>query len=199
MSRRIMSIAAAAVLAACVLSAAVNQSFAAQAAQAPAFTLEDQDGKKVSLADFAGKIVVLECMNWECPFSKRHMQAGTIKRLAEKYKGKDVVFLGMNSTSHHNVAANKKAIEDFGLPYSILDDRSGQVGKAYGAKTTPDIRIIAVSGSIAYKGAMDNDTMGRKAEGRINYVEQALDELLAGKEVSTPETKPYGCTVKYAK
>ncbi|NQT85278.1 redoxin domain-containing protein [bacterium] len=161
------------------------------------FTLADQDGKNVSLKDFSGKIVVLQWVNWGCPFDRRHHTAGTLEKLAAKYKDKGVVFLGINSTKSANVSVNKKQATAYGLSYPVLDDHAGTVGKAYGAKTTPDLRVIAKDGAIAYAGAMDDDPRD-KSPSPTNYVDKAVGELLAGKAVSVPKTKPYGCGVKYA-
>ena len=173
--------------------------YAPQPAGAPAFTLADQDGKQVSLADFAGKVVVLEWINWECPFVKRHHQAGTMKKLAAAYAPKGVVWLGVNSTKHHDAKVNRKGIVTYKLPYPVLDDHAGKTGRLYAAKTTPHMFIIAKTGAIAYQGAIDDDPRGRKKGKAANYVAGALDNLLAGRAVSTPKTKPYGCSVKYAK
>lgn len=165
---------------------------------APAFTLEDHNGNKVSLADLKGKIVVLEWWNEGCPVCVRHAQAGSIKNLVTRYGDKGVVVLGINSTASCTNASNKKAYEQFKLNYVLLNDASGQVGRAYDAKTTPHMYIIDKEGVLVYNGAIDDDPGGNKAE-KVNYVAKALDELLAGKAVSTPETRPYGCSVKYAK
>jgi len=165
--------------------------------KAPAFTLEDVDGKKVSLSDFADKIVVLEWMNPGCPIWARHHKAGTFRTLAEKYKDKGVVWLAINSTNSADKEKNKKFAETEKVPYPILDDHAGTVGKAYGAKTSPHMFVIDKHGRLAYEGAIDDDPAGKK-ENPLNYVDQALTELLAGKAVSVPKTEPYGCSVKYA-
>jgi len=168
--------------------------------KAPDFTLKSFDGKSVSLSDYRGKIVVLEWFNFECPFVQYHYdKATTMVDLANKYKDKNVVWLSMNSTSHVTPEANIEFAKKHKLPYPILDDRPGQVGHAYGAETTPHIFIIDRRGNIGYEGAIDNSPSGKTPAGEklINYVDQALAELLAGKPVSTPKTKPYGCTVKY--
>jgi len=165
---------------------------------APAFTLTDQSGETVSLADYKGKVVVLEWINWDCPFVKRHHRGGAMEALAAKYAEKGVVWLGVNSTHYANVAANKKSATAYKTPYPVLDDHTGEVGRAYGAKTTPHLFVIVPNGAIAYQGAIDSDPRGRSGEA-TNYVAAALDELLAGKAVSTPTTKSYGCSVKYAR
>ena len=164
------------------------------------FTLSTFDGKKVSLSDYRGKTVVLEWLNFECPFVKYHYEKPkTMIKLAEKYKDKNVVWLAINSTSHTTPEANKDFAQKQKLPYPILDDRSGRVGRAYGAKTTPHMYVINRRGRIVYDGAIDNAPLGEVPAGQklTNYVDKALEELTTGKRVSTNNTKSYGCTVKY--
>lgn len=168
--------------------------------RAPAFELNSFDGKTVNLSDYRGKIVVLEWINFECPYSRYHYETkATMVELAKKYKGKNVVWLAINSTNHTTPGPNKDFARQHKLPYPILDDRSGKVGHAYGAETTPHIYIINPKGRIVYEGAIDDSPLGRKKEGVVNYVDKALAELTAGKAISTAKTKPYGCTVKYAR
>ena len=169
------------------------------ARKAPDFTLKSFDGKTIKLSDYKGKIVVLEWFNYECPFVLRHYgNQPTMIGLANKYKEKNVVWLAINSTSHATPEDNLEFAEKRSLPYPILDDRSGTVGRAYGAKTTPHMYVINTKGGIAYQGAIDNDERGRKGPNAINYVDKALAELIGAKEVSTTDTMSYGSTVKYA-
>jgi peroxiredoxin len=168
--------------------------------QAPQFTLKNYDGKEVSLSDYAGKIVVLEWFNYECPFVVYHYEKPkTMAGLADKYKDKDVVWLAVNSTKHLKTEKNKAFAEEHKPGYPILDDRTGKVGRAYSAKTTPHMFIIDAKGKIVYNGGIDNSPMGSKKEKTVNYVDKALAELTADKAISTPKTKPYGCSVKYAR
>jgi peroxiredoxin len=169
---------------------------------APPFTLKSFDDKTIRLTEYRGKTVVLEWLNFECPFVKYHYgKPKTMIKLANKYKDKNVVWLAVNSTSHTTPEANKEFAQQQKLPYSILDDRSGRVGRAYGAKTTPHMYIINPRGRIVYEGAIDNAPLGKTPEGKdlVNHVDKALGEMITGKMVSTKETKPYGCTVKYPK
>jgi peroxiredoxin len=166
---------------------------------APAFTLADTVGNEVRLSDFEGKIVVLEWLNPDCPFVQRHYKAGTMKNLATKYDGEGVVWLTINSTNYMDGAANAKFKAENDLPYTILVDQSGEVGHLYDAKTTPHMYIIDGTGTLIYIGAIDDDPRGNKGEPAVNYVAVALDEVLAGSAVTTAETKPYGCSVKYKK
>ncbi|UCC98075.1 MAG: redoxin domain-containing protein [Phycisphaerales bacterium] len=169
---------------------------------APAFTLKSFDGKTVSLSEFRGKTVVLEWFNFECPFVQHHYkEAGTMTDLAAKYKDKNVVWLAVNSTSHTTPQANREVAAQHKLAYPILDDRSGTVGRAYGAKTTPHMFVIGPEGKIVYDGAIDNSPLGRTAPGQepANYVDKTLAALTTGRDVGTATTKPYGCSVKYPK
>jgi len=168
---------------------------------APDFTLTSFDGKETALAKLKGKIVVLEWMNFECPFSKYHYETKTtMVDLAKKYAPKGVTWLVVNSTSHTKPEANTAFAAKYRLPYPVLNDIPGKVGKAYGAKTTPHIFVIDKTGAIAYEGAIDNAPLGKVAKGEeyVNYVSAALDALLADERVTTAQTKPYGCSVKYA-
>jgi peroxiredoxin len=167
--------------------------------KAPNFTLEDTAGNDVSLSDYSGKVVVLEWLNPDCPFVQRHYKAGTMKKLATAYGEKGVVWLTVNSTNYMDEAANAKFKASNGLPYTILVDQSGEVGHLYDAKTTPHMYIIDGDGELVYIGAIDDDPRGTKGGSTTNYVEAALDEVLAGRAVTTAETKPYGCSVKYKK
>lgn len=169
--------------------------------KAPGFTLTDLDGDSHSLSDFAGKTVVLEWVNPNCPFSDRHAREGTMQSLADEYG--EVVWLGINSTNadHRDYLSPAKHgawAEKNGIQYPILYDETSKVGKAYDAKTTPHMYIIDGSGTILYNGAIDDDPPGRKArDQRDNYVDAGLTDLQAGEQVATATTKPYGCTVKY--
>jgi len=166
-------------------------------AAAPDFQLMNQDGKPVKLSDSDGKIRVLEWLNPDCPFVKRHYKAKTMKRLAEVYGAKGVVWLTINSTHYMGQEDNAKFRKEHELPYPILTDADGTVGHLYDARTTPHMYIVDADGMLVYNGAIDDDPRGNKDGDPVNYVAKALDELIAGSEVSTPETKPYGCSVKY--
>jgi peroxiredoxin len=202
MKERIMkyfsaALAVVAMLAVAFYVHAEGTSKAAIGSSAPQFSLQDQNGKMVSLSDFAGKTVVLEWVNPECPFVQRHYRAKTMITLANDYSSKGVAWVAINSTFNADNAANNAWIEQNKLSYPILNDSSGQVGKAYGAKSTPDMFVIDKEGKLAYEGAIDNDADGDKGNNKINYVQKALNEILAGKPVSTPQTTSYGCSVKY--
>jgi peroxiredoxin len=170
-------------------------------ATAPDFTLTDTQGKAYKLNQFADKVVVLEWFNPDCPFVKKHHQMTHNMIDTQAFAAKQgVVWLAINSAGPgkqgYGLERNKKAIEEYKMGYPVLLDETGAVGKLYGAKTTPDMFVIA-NGKIVYAGAID-DRPDTEALGKINYVRAALMQLSAGKTVDPAETKPYGCSVKYA-
>lgn len=181
---------------------AASEPMAKIGSAAPEFTLKDTDGKEVSLAQFKGKVVVLEWFNSGCPFVKRHHEKyKTMADTAKKYADKNVVWIAINSGAPgkegHGLDADAK--KNWSIAWPILNDETGKVGRLYGAKTSPHMYVIDQEGILRYMGAIDNDPKDEKPAGdKLNYVSQALDELLAGKPVSQAETKPYGCRVKYA-
>jgi peroxiredoxin len=172
---------------------------------APDFTLKDYEGKEHKLSDLRGKTVVLEWFNPDCPFVKASHTKGSLKDLARKVTQKGVVWLAVNSGAPgkqghdpERVAAGKKA---FGLDHPILIDESGAVGHLYGATNTPHMFVIDPKGVLVYRGAIDNspDGEGDSPTGGklVNYVEEAVSAVAAGKPVSTKATRAYGCSVKY--
>lgn len=170
---------------------------------APAFELTDTDGKTVKLADYKDKIVVLEWFNPECPvIVKHHKTQTTFNDLYKEFEAKGVVFLAINSGASgmqgHGKELNAKMKKEFALPYPVLLDESGKVGKAYGAKTTPHVFIIGKDGKLAYQGAVDNQKKPGDKDYK-SYAKQALDQVIKGETVTESETKPYGCGVKYGK
>jgi peroxiredoxin len=171
---------------------------------APAFSVTDLNGKAVNLADYKGKTVVLEWHNFGCPFVQKHYKSGNMQALQKKY-GADVVWLAVNSTtqSHQDYMApallTKELAKFDSKPAAYLMDEPGKMGIAYGAKTTPHMYVIDPSGKVVYNGAIDDkrSTNPEDVKTSKNYVVAALDELKAGKAVSTATTTPYGCTIKY--
>lgn len=171
---------------------------------APAFKLVDTDGNTVMLSDLTkdGNIVVLEWFSPGCPFIvKHHEKLSTFKDLTKKYEGKKVKFVAINSNGKgmegNGADLNKKKKSEWNIGYPVLLDESGDVGHAYGAQRTPHMFVIK-DGKVAYMGAIDDNSSPDEA-GKVNYVEKAVDALLAGTSVETTETKPYGCPVKYSK
>src|SRR6266567_7027455 len=172
---------------------------------APDFSLTDPKGETHSPSQYKGKWVVLEWFNPECPFVKKHYGSGNMQKLQKEYTSKGVVWLTIDSNapgSEGNLTpeqAQKIASSWKTQQTALLLDPDGKVGRAYGAKNTPNMVIISPDGKIVYHGAIDSKATPNPADipSSTNYVKAALDQSLAGKSVSTPQTKPYGCSVKY--
>lgn len=172
---------------------------------APAFTASDLAGKPVSLADYKGKWVVLEWTNPGCPFVQKHYQSGNMQGLQKKYTGEGVVWLAINTTAPSSSDYLKPvALADWfkqqgAAPTAAVMDPDGKVGRAYNARTTPQMFVIDLAGKIVYAGAIDDKRSANVADVKTatNYVAQALTEARAGKPVSVASTQPYGCSVKY--
>lgn len=180
---------------------------------APDFTLTDIEGKAHQLSSFRGKNVVLEWFNPDCPFVKHAHGQGPLKDLAQKVKGDDLVWLSVNSGAPgkqgHGKERNQKALADYSMNNPILLDEDGKVGRAYGAEKTPHLFLIDAKGVLVYRGGVDNAPMGTvdpsrptpagaAAGGYVPYLQQAVEDLRAGKTVRLADTPPYGCSVKYA-
>jgi peroxiredoxin len=165
---------------------------------APAFELKDLDGKAVKLSDYKGKIVVLEWFDPTCPACGwAYGEEGPLRTLPEALKKKGVVWLAMNSAGADFGGSDVKKNQEFqkkhGMTSAVLLDTKGEVGRKYGAKTTPHMYVIDAKGVLAYTGALDNAPFGKiDGDKRIAYVEDAVASLSDGKPVATPETKSYG-------
>jgi peroxiredoxin len=172
---------------------------------APDFTLVDSKGKTHKLSDYKGKYVVLEWINFGCPFVQKHYK-GNMQKLQKTYAAKDVVWLSICSSAEgkqgymaSNDEINKK-LESVGHSASAyLIDTKGDAGRAYDAKTTPHMYIINQEGVLIYNGAIDSKATANLDDIATadNYVIQTMEKLLAGSSVEAFQTSPYGCSVKY--
>jgi len=168
---------------------------------APDFSATDINGKAVRLSDFKGKAVVLEWVNPECPFVKRHYESGNMPALQKEATSDGVVWLSVNSGAKGEQGAYsgdkvKKWIQEKqAAPTSYVHDEDGKIGKAFGAKTTPHMFVVNPDGTLVYSGAIDDNR--RTHEGANNYVRAALSAVKSGKPVAKATSDPYGCAVKY--
>lgn len=198
-------VVAALVLAAALVPLATARAAAVVGQPAPGFTLVDSHGTKHSLSAHRGKLVVLEWINFDCPFVGKHYGSGNMQKLQKAYTGKGVVWLSINSSAEgeqgylppEQISALVKGKS--AAPTAYLIDTDGTVGRAYGAKTTPHMYIVGPKGALIYAGGIDDKPSTDRADIATarNFVQAALEEALAGKPVSTPTSTPYGCSVKY--
>ena len=174
---------------------------------APAFTGRDSQGKTESLAQYHGKYVVLEWTNRDCPFTKKHYDSGNMQALQRQWTGKGVVWLTVLSSSPASgddgyltaAEENMQIMKVHAHPTAAVLDAKGDIGRLYGARTTPHMFVIDPAGTLIYAGAIDNKPTTDTADVKDakNYVAAALTEAMAGQPVQVASTRPYGCAVKY--
>ena len=172
---------------------------------APNFSLKDLSGKEHDLSDLKGKYVVLEWVNFGCPFVKKHYGSENMQKLQKEFVDKGVVWLSICSSApgkqgNETPDAAKKGLAKFGSDASAyLVDQDGEVGKLYKARTTPQMFVVNPEGVLIYAGAIDDKPTPKPETVAVakNFVKAALNEATSGKPVSVPSTKPYGCSVKY--
>ncbi len=163
---------------------------------APTFELKDLDGKTVKLADYKGKIVVLEWFQPSCPYCDAgYKEGGNCRTTSEKLTKDGVVWLLVNSNNADHpdskIETNKEFFKEHKTTHTVLMDTDGKVGRAYGAKSTPHCMVIDVKGNLAYRGAIDN-AMEKDAKEPVNFVESVVKDLKADKPVTQKETRSYG-------
>ena len=176
---------------------------------APAFTSVDTRGASHSLETYRGRWVVLEWVNHECPYTKKHYAAldggpGNTQAMQRDYANR-VVWLsvissapgkqGFTTVAKADELTRKKGAE----PTAVIRDTAGTLGRLYGARNTPQYAIIDAQGVLRYAGAIDNKPSSRVKDiaTSTNYVRAALDAGLAGNPIVVAQTQPYGCDVKY--
>jgi alkyl hydroperoxide reductase subunit AhpC len=173
---------------------------------APDFTGTASNGKTVHLSDLRGKYVVLEWHNNGCPFVRKQYNSGNMQNLQKRWTAQGVVWFTVLSSAPGKqgyvtaTEENDYLAKEQAAPTAALLDPSGDIGHRYDAKTSPHMFVINPQGVLIYDGAIDdkptpdlNDVPGAK-----NYVSLALEEAMAGKQVETAATRPYGCSVKYS-
>ena len=173
---------------------------------APDFTLKDSGGTSRSLSDYRGKYVVLEWVNFGCPFVQKHYNSGNMPSLQRTYTAKNVVWLSICSSAPgqqgyfegEELAARIASMN--AAPSAYLVDAEGRVGRLFAAKSTPTMYVIDPRGKIVYGGGIDDiaSTNPEDIAKARNYVREALDLSLAGKSVEVSSSRAYGCSVKYA-
>ena len=172
---------------------------------APDVTAVDSNGKHHRLSDFKGKTVVLEWTNHDCPYVRKHYDSGNMQALQKTATGKGIVWLSIISSApgkqgHVSGAeANRLTSSRNAAPTAVLLDESGEIGRLYGAKTTPHMYIIDAGGKLVYMGCIDSipSTDTNDIARATNYVDVALKALSSGQPIEDAVTRAYGCSVKY--
>ena len=186
---------------------ATSTAWAASVGQpAPAFSAADASGKTVSLADFKGKTVVLEWVNPECPYVRKHYDSANMQATQKAATAQGVVWLSVNST-HPSHGDHKKPDEMLAwtqkqgaVATATLMDGDGKIGRAYGARTTPHLYVVDAQGRLVYAGGIDDKPSSNPADVKTakNHVNAALADVRSGRPVAQAVTRAYGCSVKYS-
>lgn len=172
---------------------------------APDFRAMDSNGQTHRLSRYLGHHVVLEWTNFDCPYADKHYQTGSMQALQHLARQNGVAWFTVLSSAPglHGHAdgplANEHVRQRKAVPWAVLLDPQGRLGRAYGALTTPHVFMLDPEGNLIYRGAVD-DTPSAHAEDveqASNFVRAALEQALAGQPITKPITRPYGSTVKY--
>jgi peroxiredoxin len=165
----------------------------------PFFGLPATDGKTYKLTDFKEPYLVIFFTCNHCPYVIGSDEI--TRKTAEKYAGKGVRFVGINSNSPNTYPADSfdnmvKRMKQYLFPWLYLHDRSQDVARAYGALRTPHFFIFNEKRELVYTGrSTDNPKDSRSIT--VYDLDRALEELTSGKKVSVPVTNPIGCTIKW--
>jgi len=173
---------------------------------APDFSLPDTYGKEHALAQYRGKWVVLEWLNYDCPYVGKHYRSGNIPNQQKKWTEQGVVWMAVVSSApgkqgyFEAADMNARSAKEGSHATAVLLDPEGNVGHLYDARTTPHMFVIDPEGVLRYMGGIDDVPTARveDLQRATQLADQALTELFAGKSVSVPTSRPYGCSVKYA-
>jgi len=170
--------------------------------KAPAFTLTDtRSNKLVSLQDYQSSVatVIMFLCN-HCPYVK-HIQTKLVE-VAKAYQQKGVTFIAISSNDVQKYPADSPEkmrieAENFGYSFPYLYDEKQEVAKAYHAACTPDFYIFDKDLLCVYRGCFDGSTPGNNQPVTGNDLKNALDNILAGKAVSTDQRASLGCNIKW--
>ena len=169
---------------------------------APGFSAKASDGRTHALAEYAGKIVVLEWTSPVCPYTALKYRQGLMQAIQRRAAKADIVWLSINTSppgrpGHLTVEAARARLAIIGARVtSLILDEDTLIGQAYGVRTTPTVFVIGKDGRIAYQGAVDPDPQKTRDDGS-DFVTAAIRDLGAGRPVRRPQTRAYGCAVEY--
>ena len=180
---------------------------AATGPRAPDFTLVDSGGRTRRLSDYRGKWVILEWVNYDCPYVQKHYHGShrSMQTLQARSAQHGIVWLSICSSARgkqgyfSSAQANARMRRMGASPVAYLHDPTGAVGRSYGAKTTPGFRIISPQGTIEYDGGIDSIRSSRASDvaRAKNYVAMAIADIVGRRPIAVKRSRSYGCSVKY--
>lgn len=167
---------------------------------APDFTGTDSNGRTWSLPQLKGKVVVIEVTNHECPYVRKHYDSGNMQAQQREAAAKGVVWLSLVASGPgmegyvEGLEANEVTRRRDAHPAAVLLDPQGTIARAYGATVTPHMFVIDARGMLVYKGGIDSIRSSNPDDvpKARQYVTAALEDVLAGRKVAEPSTRPYG-------
>ncbi|MDP6629940.1 MAG: thioredoxin family protein [Kiritimatiellia bacterium] len=166
----------------------------------PDFSLPATDGKTYGLADFAdAEVLVVFFTCNHCPYVIGSDEI--TRKTVNRFKDQGVAFVGINSNSVNTYAEDSfdhmvERMKEHQFPWDYLYDESQDVARAYGALKTPHFYVFDKNRALVYTGrGIDNPRNGEAAT--VNDLDNALEDILAGRPVQTPITNPIGCNVKW--
>jgi peroxiredoxin len=173
--------------------------------EAPNFTGTDSDGRSIGLSQYRGKTVILEWTNHDCPYVVKHYRSGNMQALQKEAAAKGFVWLSVISSAPHQqghvsgAEANNLTRTRNAAPAAVILDERGDIGRSYGAKTTPHMYIVNPAGQLVYMGGIDSIPTTDEADiaRATNYVRLAMQSIADGNPIAQNVTRPYGCSVKY--
>jgi peroxiredoxin len=156
------------------------------------FSLQDLDGRPVTLSALRGPITVVTFISTQCPVSNSYIQR--MNAIYKDYSTKDVKFIFVNANQNESANEVRQHAKGVGFIFPVYKDANNVVANRFDAQVTPESYVIDGAGIIRYHGSMDDSQ--NEARVRTRGLRMALDAVLAGKPVEVTETKAFGCTIK---
>ena len=162
--------------------------------ESPSFTLKNYDGKEVGLNKVLKehKFTVLMFISTQCPVSNGYNER--MVKLNETFGGKGIAFIGINANKEEDVKAIAAHSKEHGFIFPVLKDEQNKIADAYGAQVTPETFVLNPQGKLLYHGRIDDSR--NLAKVKSNDLADALEKLLAGKELTKTDLKAVGCSIK---
>lgn len=166
--------------------------------------LKDIDGKELTFKDLQGKVVFIHFWSMTCPYEVA--ADPKVAALEKRWAGKDVVVLAINANSTEigatppaDAAGYDKIREHLKkkeLAMRVFVDHGNKLADLFDAQSTPHCFVLDKKGVVVYTGGLDDDPNGNKGEATQQYVRDAVEATLEGKEVKVKTSKQYGCGIK---
>ena len=160
----------------------------------PDFTLTDHQGRHHTLAQYRGQVVLLDFWSATCPISARYEER--LKQIATEYAAQGVVTLAIDANKNETLEQIQRVAAERQVPFPILLDSGNMVADQLGGRTTPHVFVLDGQGRLVYQGAVDDEGLMGNHPVTRRYLREALDAVLDGRPVTTPETEPFGCSIK---